>query len=85
VWCYCRKEFNKPSFDFSSLCETAFLMNIKDKTNLKMMSKFLGLIEKEATLLARNMEAIQKGQAVSNLKGFNKVELFEVRQFWKSL
>ena len=50
-----------------------------------MMSKFLGLSEKEPTLLARNMEAIQKGQAVSNLKGFKKAELFEVGQFWKSL
>jgi DNA sulfur modification protein DndE len=79
------EEFNQQSFDFSSMCETAFLMDIKDKTNLKMMSKFLGLSEKESTLLARNMENIQKGQAVSNLKEFKKAELFEVGQFWKSL
>jgi DNA sulfur modification protein DndE len=79
------EEFNQQSFDFSSMCETAFLMDIKDKTNLKMMSKFLGLSEKETTILARNMEAIQKGQAVSNLKEFKKAELFEVGQFWKSL
>lgn len=79
------EEFNQQSFDFSSMCETAFLMDIKDKTNLKMMSKFLGLGEKENTLLARNMENIQKGQAVSNLKEFKKAELFEVGQFWKSL
>ena len=79
------EEFNQQSFDFSSMCETAFLMEIKEKTNLKMMSKFLGLGEKENTLLARNMENIQKGQAVSNLKEFKKAELFEVGQFWKSL
>jgi DNA sulfur modification protein DndE len=79
------EEFNQQSFDFSSMCETAFLMDIKDKTNLKMMSKFLGLGEKENTLLARNMENIQKGQAVSNLKEFKKAELFQVEQFWKSI
>lgn len=79
------EEFNQPSFDFSSMCETAFLMDIKDKTNLRMMAKFLGLGEKENNLLARNMENIQKGQAVSNLKEFKKAELFEVGQFWKSL
>ena len=79
------EEFNQQSFDFSSMCETAFLMDIKDKTDLRMMSKFLGLSEKESTSLARNMEAIQKGQAVSNLKEFKKAELFEVGQFWKSL
>jgi DNA sulfur modification protein DndE len=79
------KEFDQQSFDFSSMCETAFLMDIKDKTNLKMMAKFLGFSEKESTVLARNMEAIQKGQAVSNLKEFKKGELFEVGQFWKSL
>lgn len=79
------EEFNQQSFDFSSMCETAFLMDIKDKTNLKMMSKFLGFSEKENTILARSMENIQKGQAVSNLKEFKKGELFEVGQFWKSL
>lgn len=78
------EEFNQPSFDFSSMCETAFLMNIKDKTNSKMMLKFLGMSEKEGTTLARNMEKIQKGQAVSNLKEFKKGELFEVGQFWKA-
>ncbi len=79
------EEFNQPSFDFSSMCETAFLMNIKDKTNSKMMLKFLGMSDKEGTILARNMEKIQKGQAVSNLKEFKKGELFEMGQFWKNL
>lgn len=79
------EEFNQQSFDFSSMCETAFLMDIKDKTNLKMMAKFLGFGEKESTLLARSMENIKKGQAVSNIKEFKKGELFEVGQFWKNL
>lgn len=77
-------EFNQPTFDFSSECENAFLLNIKDK-NLKTMQKFLGLSEREATVLARSMERIEKGQAVSNLKEFKKGELFEVGQFWKNL
>lgn len=77
-------EFNQPTFDFSSECENAFLLNIKDK-NLKTMQKFLGLNDRDATTLARSMERIEKGQAVSNLKEFKRGELFEVGQFWKSL
>ncbi|SIT81979.1 DndE family protein [Pontibacter indicus] len=70
------EEFNQPSFDFSSMCETAFLFDIKDKTNLKMMSKFLGIGEKEANKLKSSMEKIQKYQVVSNLKEFRAGELF---------
>jgi DNA sulfur modification protein DndE len=33
------EEFNQPSFDFSTMCETAILFDIKDKSNLKMMAK----------------------------------------------
>jgi DNA sulfur modification protein DndE len=76
------EEFNQPSFDFSSECENAFLLNIKDKS-LKTMQRFLGLSDKESTVLARSMERIEKGQAVSNLKEFKRGELFEVSQFWK--
>lgn len=76
------EEFNQPGFDFSSECENAFLLSIKDK-NLKTMQRFLGLSDKEATILARSMERIEKGQAVSNLKEFKRGELFEVGQFWK--
>jgi DNA sulfur modification protein DndE len=78
------EEFNQPSFDFSSECENAFLLNIKDK-NLKTMQRFLGLSEREGTVLARSMERIEKGQAVSNLKEFSRGELFEVGQFWKNV
>lgn len=71
------EEFNQPSFDFSSMCETAFLFDIKDKTNLKMMQKFLGIGDKEALKLKTSMENIQKYQLVSNLKEFKVGELFK--------
>lgn len=77
-------EFNQPTFDFSSMCETAFLFDIKDKTNLKSLCKFLGVGDKESTTLARNMEKIQKGQAVTNMKEVKKAELIEISQFYKS-
>lgn len=71
------EEFNQPSFDFSSMCETAFLFDIKDKTNLKMMQKFLGIGDKDGQKLKTSMEKIQKYQLVSNLKEFKVVELFK--------
>jgi DNA sulfur modification protein DndE len=76
-------EFNQPSFDFSSMCETAYLLDIKDKTNMKSMLKFLGLGEKEIQPLARSMEQIAKGQAVTNMKEFKKIELFKISQFYE--
>ncbi|MDH6056129.1 helicase HerA-like domain-containing protein [Umezakia ovalisporum] len=78
------EEFAQPTFDFSSLCDTSILLDIKNK-DLRQMARFLGLSGRAETALARNMERIQKGQAVSNLKeGVKKGELFEVGQFWKS-
>jgi DNA sulfur modification protein DndE len=71
------EEFNQPSFDFSSMCETAFLFDIKDKTNLKMMQKFLGIGDKDAQKLKRSMENIEKYQMVSNLKEYKVAELFK--------
>ncbi|MEK7263869.1 MAG: DndE family protein [Bacteroidota bacterium] len=71
------EEFNQPSFDFSSMCETAFLFDIKDKTNLKMMQKFLGLGDKDGQKLKTSMENIQKYQLVSNLKEYKVAELFK--------
>ncbi|MNE10979.1 hypothetical protein D3C80_1037180 [compost metagenome] len=59
------------------MCETAFLFDIKDKTNLKMMSKFMGFGEKESQKLKSSMEKIQKYQVVSNLKEFKAGELFK--------
>jgi len=78
------EEFNQPTFDFSSECENAFLLKIKDK-NLKSMQRFLGLSDRDATTLARSMERIEGGQAVSNVKEFKRGELFEVGQFWKNI
>ncbi|RZK04196.1 MAG: DUF853 family protein, partial [Flavobacterium sp.] len=71
------EEFNQPSFDFSSMCETAFLFDIKDKTNIKLMTKFLGVGEKDSSKLKSSMEKIEKYQAVSNLKEFIIGELFK--------
>lgn len=71
------EEFNQPSFDFSSMCETVFLFDIKDKTNLRMMQKFLGIGDKDAQKLKVSMEKIQKYQLVSNLKEYKVGELFK--------
>lgn len=78
------EEFNQPGFDFSSMCENAFLLDIKDK-NPKQMTRFLGLSDRDGVKLNNSMERIQKGQAVSNLKDseFKKGELFVVKQYWK--
>lgn len=77
------EEFNQPSFDFSSMCENAFLLNIKDKTNTNQMKRFLGFGEKEGLTLARSMERIQKGQAVTNLKEYRRGELMVLDGFNK--
>lgn len=71
------EEFNQPSFDFSSMCETAFLFDIKDKTNLKLVQKFMGVGDKDALKLKNSLEKIQKYQIVSNLKEFKVGELFK--------
>lgn len=71
------EEFNQPSFDFSSMCETAFLFDIKDKTNLKLVQKFMGVGERDNNKLKSSLEKIQKYQVVSNLKEFKVGELFK--------
>lgn len=75
------EEFNQPTFDFSSLCENAVLLDIKDKSNIKTMSRFLGLGDIDSKPLVRSMEKIERGQAVTNVKEFKKGELFEVEQY----
>lgn len=74
------REFIQPSFDFSSMCEIAFLLDIKDKNNVRMMSQFLGMGQKESGKITRSMERIEKGQALSNLKEFEKGRLFLLSQ-----
>lgn len=77
------EEYNQSSFDFSSMCEMSFMLDIKDKTNTKAINKFLGLSEADGTKAYRSLEKIQKGQAISNIKEFNKGDLFEIKQFYK--
>jgi DNA sulfur modification protein DndE len=74
------REFIQPSFDFSSMCEIAFLLDIKDKNNIRMMSQFLGMGQKESGKITRSMEKIEKGQAISNLKEIEKGRLFLLSQ-----
>jgi len=78
------EEFNQPTFDFSSMCEMSFLLDVKDKTNVKAINKFLGFSDKDGIKAFRNLEKIQKGQAISNIKEFPKGELFEIKQFYRS-
>jgi len=76
------EEYNQPDFDFSTMCEIAFLLDIKDK-NLKVMEKFLGLSGNNSKNIARSMEKIEKGQAISNIKEFDVAKLFKVKQYWE--
>jgi len=80
------EEFNQPSFDFSTMCNLAFLLKIKG-INLKAIAKFLGLLsEKEIKKAKQSLEKIEtvKAGAISNIKEFDKVELFELNQFISS-
>lgn len=76
------EEYNQPDFDFSTMCEIAFLLDIKDK-NLKVMEKFLGLSGNNSKNIARSMEKIEKGKAISNIKEFDVAKLFKVKQYWE--
>lgn len=76
-------EFNQPNFDFSSMCETSFLLDIKDKANRKNIQKFLGIGETEWPKVAKAMEEIEKGEAISNMKEMKVGDLFELSQFNK--
>lgn len=78
-------EFNQANFDFSSMCEMSFLLDIKDKMNKKAIDKFLGLSKRDGIKASRSLEKIETGQAMSNIKEFTKGELFEIRQFYKHL
>ncbi|NLT51882.1 MAG: DndE family protein [Ignavibacteria bacterium] len=76
------EEYNQSDFDFSTMCEIAFLLDIKDK-NQKMMEKFLGLSGNASKTIARSMENIKKGQSISNIKEFETAKLFKVKQYWE--
>lgn len=78
------EEFNQPTFDFSSMCEMSFLLDIKDKNNSKSINKFLGLSDKDGVKASRSLEKIKKGEAITNIKEFTKGELFEIDQFYNN-
>lgn len=77
------EEYNQSSFDFSTMCEMSFMLDVKDKNNTKSISKFLGISESDGLKAFRSLEKIQKGQAISNIKEFTKGELFMMKQFYK--
>jgi DNA sulfur modification protein DndE len=77
------EEYNQPDFDFSTMCEIAFVLDIKDKNNLKAMEKFLGLSGNNSKNIARSMEKIEPRQAISNIKEFEVAKLFKVKQYWE--
>ena len=76
------EEFDQRDFDFSTMCEIAFLMNIKNK-NAKSMKKFLGANDGDLSKISRKMEQIKKEEAISNLKGHPIAHIFKARQFYK--
>lgn len=76
------EEYNQSNFDFSSMCEIAFLLDIKDK-NTKVIEKFLGLSSKYSYAISKSMEKIEKGQAITNIKEFKPAERFKVKQYWE--
>ena len=76
-------EYNTANFDFSQECETAFLLPINDMANIKAINKFLGLTQKDGTTALRNLEKLNNGQAVSNVKEYDRTAVFEVVQYWK--
>lgn len=76
-------EYNQGTFDFSQECETAFLLPINDLTNVKAISKFLGLSASDCTKAMRNIEKLDNGLCVSNVKELHRAELFEIAQYWK--
>lgn len=76
-------EYNQADFDFSAECETAFLLPINDLSNTRAINKFLGLSDKESHEAVRNLEKLENGYAVSNIKEYPKTKVFEVVQYWK--
>lgn len=77
------EEFNQPNFDFSTMCEISFLMKIKDINNIKVINKFLGYSEQDGNKAKRNLEKIEKGQAITNIKEMQKGELIDLVQYHK--
>lgn len=73
------EEFNQPTFDFSQMCQSSFLMQIKDGNNWKAISKFLGVGEKYRNRINRSMENITTRQAISNIEEVELGEIFNIK------
>lgn len=73
------EEFNQPTFDFSEMCQSAFLMQIKDGNNWKSISKFLGAGEKQRSKINRSMELLKPRQAISNIDEFKFAKIFNTK------
>ena len=78
-------EYNTANFDFSQECETSFLLPINDMVNTKAINKFLGLTVKDGNTAIHNLEKLSNGQAISNMKEYQKTEVFDVVQYWKEV
>ncbi len=76
-------EYSTANFDFSQECETSFLLPINDMANTRAINKFLGLTAKEGVTAIRNLEKLENGQSISNLKEYPKTEVFDVVQYYK--
>lgn len=77
------QEYNQGTFDFSQECESAFLLPIKDNANVKAISKFLGFSDKESVRITNQLDKLENGYAISNMKEFAQTENFEVVQYWR--
>jgi DNA sulfur modification protein DndE len=45
----------------------------------------MGLPKSDEVKIARAMEKIEKGQAIANIKEFEKAKLFKINQYWERL
>ncbi|MBW1616874.1 MAG: DndE family protein [Deltaproteobacteria bacterium] len=81
------EEFNQPTFDFSSMCNTAFLLNIKEKHNIKPINKFMGYNEKAGKKAKQSVSEIEniKAGAISNIKEYEQDGLLKLKQFYERI
>lgn len=76
------EEYNQAGFDFSSLCETSFLLDIKDKEQ-KSIERFMGLTGSMSTKIMRDMEHLLTGEAITNFGPTGKSPVrFKIKQYW---
>jgi DNA sulfur modification protein DndE len=72
------EEFMQDNFDFSSMCENIFLFDIKSKSNLKMIQKFMGIGEKKMTKYKDLFEKISRFEVLSNLKELEEINIIKL-------